>query len=208
MSYQSNDWKRAVEFHGHVCPGLATGYRVSLAGLRELASLRSADEEVVAIVETDSCGVDAVQALTGCTFGKGNLIFHDFGKHVFTFACRDSRKGVRISVKPRSWLEPADMHALREKVSGGTASKPEQERFQQYHARMIERILQAPEEELLSIREMSLEIPLRARIFRSVECAYCGEPVMEPRARIRDGKFACIPCSNRYMLQHFIVRDA
>ena len=59
-----------VTFHGHSCPGLALGYRVSRRALKELGN-RSADEEVVAIVENNSCAVDAVQVMTGCTFGKG-----------------------------------------------------------------------------------------------------------------------------------------
>ncbi|PIW86912.1 MAG: formylmethanofuran dehydrogenase, partial [Nitrospirae bacterium CG_4_8_14_3_um_filter_41_47] len=25
-------------------------------------------------------------------------------------------------------------------------------------------------------------------------CALCGEKMMEPRARIKDGKIVCIPC--------------
>ena len=143
MSEQPSDWEKAAEFHGHICPGLATGYRASLAGLRELDSLRAPDEEIVAIVETDACGADAVQVLTGCTFGKGNLIFHDFGKSTFTFACRDSGKAVRISVKPRTWSQPEDIHLLRERVFGGMATEEERERFQQHHAQMTDRILQA-----------------------------------------------------------------
>ncbi|MGD8949855.1 MAG: formylmethanofuran dehydrogenase subunit E family protein [Desulfobacterales bacterium] len=45
---------------------------------------------------TVECGVDALQCVTGCTFGKGNLIFHDYGKHVFTIYSRLTRKGVRV----------------------------------------------------------------------------------------------------------------
>jgi formylmethanofuran dehydrogenase subunit E len=68
-----------AEFHGHTCPGLAIGYRVSRYALEALGG-RSEDEELVAVVENDSCAVDAVQVMTGCTFGKGNLIFHDYGR--------------------------------------------------------------------------------------------------------------------------------
>src|SRR6266540_1461985 len=87
-----------VDFHGHSCPGLALGYRVSLRALREFGVDRSGDEELVAIVENNSCAVDAVQVMTGCTFGKGNLIFRDFGKQVYTFIRRPSGKGLRISI--------------------------------------------------------------------------------------------------------------
>ena len=49
------------------------------ASMNELDSIHAADEEIVAIVENDACGVDALQCVTGCTFGKGNLIFRDYG---------------------------------------------------------------------------------------------------------------------------------
>ncbi|PIV44001.1 MAG: hypothetical protein COS27_03285, partial [Nitrospirae bacterium CG02_land_8_20_14_3_00_41_53] len=30
--------------------------------------------------------------------------------------------------------------------------------------------------------------------YPSLRCALCGEKMMEPRARIKDGKIVCIPC--------------
>jgi formylmethanofuran dehydrogenase subunit E len=67
-----------IQFHGHECPGLAMGYRMATAAMKKLDSIRAEDEEIVAIVENDACGVDALQCVTGCTFGKGNLIFRDY----------------------------------------------------------------------------------------------------------------------------------
>ncbi|MDI6728645.1 MAG: formylmethanofuran dehydrogenase subunit E family protein, partial [Thermodesulfovibrionales bacterium] len=88
-----------VKFHGHSCPGLAFGYRVAVAAVKELNMENiSEDEEVVAIVENDLCAVDAIQVLTGCTFGKGNLIFKDYGKQVYTFMKRPSGDAIRISI--------------------------------------------------------------------------------------------------------------
>ena len=87
-----------VQFHGHECPGLAIGYRMATAAMETLESFRAEDEELVAIVENDACGVDALQCVTGCTFGKGNLLFRDYGKHVYTIYCRSSRLGVRVRI--------------------------------------------------------------------------------------------------------------
>lgn len=39
-----------IDFHGHICPGLVLGYRVSILALKELGE-RAEDEELVAIVE-------------------------------------------------------------------------------------------------------------------------------------------------------------
>jgi formylmethanofuran dehydrogenase subunit E len=93
---QDMTYEEILKFHGHECPGIAIGYRMAEAAMEELALLRAADEELVAIVENDACGVDAVQCLTGCTFGKGNLIFRDYGKHVYTLYSRKSHVGVRV----------------------------------------------------------------------------------------------------------------
>jgi formylmethanofuran dehydrogenase subunit E len=69
-----------IAFHGHLCPGLVIGYQAARAALPLLSQGRAQDEELVCITMTDSCAVDAIQFLTGCTAGKGNLIFRDFGK--------------------------------------------------------------------------------------------------------------------------------
>lgn len=67
-------WIKAVEFHGHECPGLAIGVRVSDAAKEMLRIGSSEDEEIVCVAENDSCSVDAIQALLGCTFGKETFI--------------------------------------------------------------------------------------------------------------------------------------
>ena len=82
-----------AKFHGHKCPGLAMGYKLTISALTKLNKFRAEDEEIVAIVENDACGTDAVQYLSGCTFGKGNFIFNDYGKMIYTFLCRESGKG-------------------------------------------------------------------------------------------------------------------
>lgn len=191
-------WEKAVEFHGHVCVGLALGFRAAQAGMRELQAERAPDEELFVIVENDNCSVDAIQVVTGCTMGKGNLYFRDYGKNVYTFGCRDKGDAVRIVVKGPGAVLGDDFHALRKKVMAGIASEEEKERFRTMQAAAPSKILNAPEEDILTVSRISIEPPSRARIFNSVTCAVCGEQVMEPRARIKDGRPVCIPCSDPY----------
>lgn len=103
------DFQQIVEFHGHLCGGIAVGYRAAREGLRQLGADRALDEELIAIVENDSCAADAVQVLSGCTFGKGNFFFRDHGKHVYTFALRPSGRAVRLSRKPGPRLDVYQM---------------------------------------------------------------------------------------------------
>ena len=48
---------------------------------------------------------------------------------------------------------------------------------------------------VVRVEEVSIQAPEYARIRASVNCAFCGERVMETRARIKDGKMTCIPCA-------------
>jgi len=191
-------WEEVTRFHGHSCMGVAIGYRVAEAALKELQSGRDVDEEMVAIVENDNCSVDAVQYVTGCTMGKGNLIFHDHGKPVYTFIRRSDQKAVRIVARGPDENRYPELADLRQKVFSGQATEEERERFSKLSSEALQRYLEEPLEEVVDIREVSLEIPEKARIFNSVICAECGEKVMEPRARVKNGRAVCIPCADHY----------
>ena len=185
-----------VDFHGHSCPGLALGYRVSLCALKEFKG-RAEDEELVAIVENNSCAVDAVQVMTGCTFGKGNLIFRDYGKQVYTFIKRPSGKGLRISVH---WQKPAEStgeKAMWERYMKGDHSRKTLDFVHNKKNARIKQILEADEKELLKVTKGLQTLPEEARIYPSIQCGGCGEKVMEPRARVKGGKILCIPCFER-----------
>jgi len=165
-------FKEVAKFHGHVCPGLAIGYRMALAGLAALKEIRAEDEEIVAIVENDACGVDALQYLAGCTFGKGNLIFHDYGKSVYTLFSRKTGQGIRITYR-------AD--AIPKDIGDDRAAK-------------VDWILTAPEDALLRLKAVRIEEPAKARIHESVRCTACGERVMATRVHAVGNQTLCIPC--------------
>lgn len=199
MCIEKTPWERAVEFHGHSCPGLAVGYRVAQIALDNLGEVRSPDEELVAVVENDACGVDAVMLLTGCTLGKGNLLYRDYGKQVYTFGSRNSGRALRISVNGEILhrVDP-EMAGLRKKVFGGAATPEEREEFQKRQAERIEAILNMPVDQFCRVEKIDFKLPGKARIFNSVRCSGCGEYVSESRARVRDGQFVCIPCFDEY----------
>jgi formylmethanofuran dehydrogenase subunit E len=83
-------------------------------------------------------------------------------------------------------------------VLGGTATPAEHKEFHERQAAVIEKILMMPIDELFIAREGKPEIPVRAKIFTSVQCAICGEMVAEHRARVRNGTFVCMPCAGEY----------
>ena len=182
-----------VGFHGHACPGLALGYRVAIFALRELGN-RATDEELVAIVENSSCAVDAVQVLTGCTFGKGNLIFRDYGKQVYTFIKRPSGDGIRIAVDWKAPEETEEEKKRWERYMQGDRSEEVIKAVHDRKARKIGIILNADDADLFKVTKGKMRLPEEAKIYPSLSCAECNEKMMEPRARVKDGKIVCIPC--------------
>ncbi len=194
-------FEEAARFHGHICPGLAIGYRVATTAMDLLKVQRPHDEELVAVVENDTCAVDAVQVVTGCTFGKGNLIFKDYGKGGFSFFDRDKHRAFRIVYRGFPSLPGADgekMNALRNKMRlGGSVTDAEREEFGKLRKRLVEHILSVPAEEILKWVPLDEEPPEAARIRPSITCDACGEQVMETRIRRVDGRNLCMPCSEK-----------
>ncbi len=186
--------EEVVRFHGHMCPGLAMGIRAAEVALREVGP-HSSDEEVVTLTETDMCGVDAIQYLTGCTFGKGNLIHLDYGKNAYTFIRRSDGKAVRVSTRPGAFDRSPEHNELSTKVRNDSATEEERARYKELRTNRTEAILQAPVEELYSVEELeSTKVPPMARIHDSVACAGCGELTMQTRVRRLEGKRLCPAC--------------
>ncbi len=189
-------FEEAATFHGHVCPGLALGYRVGKKALEWLDANRAEDEEIVAVVENDSCAVDAIQVLTGCTYGKGNLIHKDTGKRVYTFFNRARGKGIRI-VEDYVVMESPDTKALFAKSRSGAATPEEMKQFEEIRAKKIKEILSAPDDTFITAEETNEPPPAKARIFETLRCDACGEKVMAPKAVRLPGKILCRDCSEK-----------
>jgi len=183
-----------VRFHGHMCPGLAIGIRAAEVALREIGP-HSADEEVVAVVETNMCAVDAIQYLTGCTFGKGNLVHVDHGKNAYTFIRRSDGRAIRIAARPEAMSWDPERKELLGRVKAGDATDEERARFKELQLTRSQEILDAAEDDLHAVEELEgMQIPAPAEIRASVVCAECGEATMETRIRELRGRKLCPSC--------------
>lgn len=188
------DLKECIRFHGHLCPGIIYGYRVSKEALRILELKRSGDEEVVAICENDSCSVDALQIVLGVTSGKGNLIIKNYGKNAYTVISRKRNKAYRFS--RRSFYqylgkEKEEFNILEEAVASAKATKEQQKR-QKFLKSMD--LLAKPFTDIFETREISFAMPEYAELAPSKACSECGEMTMATKMKHWDNKEFCIPC--------------
>ncbi len=162
-------WEKAAEFHGHKCPGLAIGYKVSLLALKHLEIKDDInDEDIVCIAETDACGVDAVQVILKATVGTGAMRIMYTGKQAFNIFNRKNGKKARFVLN--------DMQNFNSK----------EER--------MEYILSADEEKLFTIKEVKMDFPEKAKIFNSYICAECGEKTAENAVSLINGRYVCNSC--------------
>ncbi len=186
-------WEKTLEFCGQVCPGLVIGFRAAEAGMRELGVETPGSVDMVAIVENRSCSVDAVQVVTGCTFGKGNLLYHDYGKQVYTFVRRDTGQAVRVACRMKAHSYINEINELRKTWMNDPS--PENGRaLQRKREEIADHLMEMPEEELLDIRSAEIEPPSYPRIESVLQCSRCGEGAVESRTRLVAGQVVCLPC--------------
>ncbi|MGE5398118.1 MAG: FmdE family protein [Chitinophagales bacterium] len=196
MCRDKSPLEQAVDFHGHICPGLLMGVRAAQFAMQYLDVEPDYDEELLAIVEHKSCGVDAIQAILGCTMGKGNLIFRDYGKQVYIVASRKNGRAVRMILKPDSRKGP-NYDRFRELAQKDTLTGEEENEKDHLRGVLFEDIMQRPFDSLFDYREVEFQLPEKAKIYPTVICDVCGEGVMEPKAVRTDKGLVCPDCMER-----------
>jgi formylmethanofuran dehydrogenase subunit E len=140
------------------------------------------------------CGVDAIQFLTGCTFGKGNLVHRDWGKNAYSFYRRSDGRAVRIVGRLDAWPREPEHQELFAKVRAGLATDGERARFGELHRTLSRELLERDPDSMFVVEEAAGPPPRKARIHATVPCTRCREGVMETRARLLDGRQLCPPC--------------
>jgi len=195
--------ERARWFHGHICPFLILGLRMSEIAMKRLNTLRASEaetvgEDLLAIVEVNNCMVDGVQIATGCTLGNNSLIFVDVGKNAVTLVRRGVWRGVRVYVDAevlRSKYFPKEALDLFDKVvRRREGSEEDLSRLRKLWEEVGLKMAELPEEEF-KVEEVEVEPVERAPIFESVRCLKCGELVMKPKALNVNGSYMCLGCA-------------
>jgi formylmethanofuran dehydrogenase subunit E len=138
----------AVAFHGHLCPELAIGYRAALIARARLDFGRHAQGPQSVLVHAPSSAADAIQYLTGCTVGKGNLVLEDHGCHAFCF--ENQRGRLLLKVLPGVLDKAPDVREIEEEAERGPVSRERLARYQAEVDRLVRRILEAPDEALFA----------------------------------------------------------
>lgn len=175
--------EKSMQDHDHLCPRQILGVRIGLAGMQVVGFTQPpSKKQLLVISETDGCFVDGVTAATGCTVGHRTLRVEDYGKVAIT--CVNVHTAYAVRVAPR--LD------VRERAS---AFLPDESRpyFAQLQAYQT-----MPDEAMLTLQEVLLNTAIKEIVSRPglrVNCALCGEEIMNERDVKANGSSLCASCA-------------
>ncbi len=177
--------EQSAASHSHLCPRQILGVRIGMAGAKALGlEFPRTDKRLLVVLETDGCFADGVQVATGCSVGHRTLRVEDYGKIAATFV--DTKTGRAVRVAP----------ALDVRAKAYTYAPQEPRHyFAQLHGYQI-----MPDDELLTVQSVSLNVPIEDIVSRAgvrVNCAECGEEIINEREVLRDGRPYCRPCAGQ-----------
>jgi formylmethanofuran dehydrogenase subunit E len=159
----------ALAFHGgHGCPGVVLGTRLAMLGGRELGlELPDRQKRLSVAVESGRCAADAVQAVTGCRVGRRTFHLIDHGKLAARFLDAQTGRAIRVAARSAS-------RALAAERYPGLES----------HDAQLRAYLELPADALFSVAPVAWapgEFDQPGRPKRRIECAGCGEEVIDAR---------------------------
>ena len=195
MALSPTDIAYAERFHGHMCPGLTLGMRAGEFAVAEFG-VNSFENELIAIVETAMCGVDGIQAVTGCTFGKGNLVHRDHGKNVFTFVSVTRQRAIRLAVRADAFgPEIRELEELSDPIKSGAATDEQRSRFADLRRLRSLSIFDRSVDEVFDVSEVLADDPRAERGQEMVACVMCGEMTQTSRVVQVPAGQSCRSCT-------------
>ncbi len=176
--------REAEAFHGHLCAGMYTGVKMALYAQTLLSLPAYPDRDLIVVAEIDRCLTDAVMSVTGCRVGRRTMKIRDWGRFAASFVRLPDGQGVRLAQRDGTYSQIA----ARLTAAGIDLHDRDQ-------AAPV--FLAFPLEEHFAVRPVTIafgpdDIPGKPK--SKVNCASCGETVMDGRHLMIDGRPLCRPC--------------
>lgn len=190
----------AWEFHGHRCPFMPIGYRMGKIAMEKLGVSKIKDHGAFALSEMgvghpQTCMMDGIQAVTGCTYGKLMMERLNYGKVAMVLYV-PGKGAIRVSALPefQDELGKKEFFAYRKKgIEPSQIPPPVVEDA-------VRVVLEMPDEKMFKVENLegfSFSRPKSS--FAKAKCSGCGEYVFERYLRTVNGQQTCIPCAEKVL---------
>jgi len=174
----------ARAFHGHLCPGQLLGVRLAQLGAASVGLPEPrGTKSLIVWVESDRCGADAVQTVTGCRPGKRTLKLVDHGKLAATFLNTTTGEAARVVARSDSRERAAELFPSLERKDA---------QMQAYRT--------LPLEELFDVQRVAItldEFDAPGKPLIRVRCTACDEEVNDFRHVSGDDGPLCRACAGQ-----------
>lgn len=173
---------RSAELHHHLCPRQVLGVRMGmLAGELLGLDLPQTNKRLYTFVETDGCFADGVSVAVNCWLGRRTMRLIDYGKVAATFVDKQTDRAVRIYPNPQA-RQLAVVCAPNERS--------------RWH-KMLEAYQTISTTDLLCWNDVQMNIDMQGLISQPgvrVNCAICGDEILNKREVLVDGVPICRAC--------------
>ena len=174
---------QVAAMHKHLCPRQVLGVRMGLYAAKILGfEVPQKDKRLIAFVESDGCFADGVSAATGCTLGHRTMRLVDYGK--VAAALVDSKTGRAVRLAPRD--------DVRKRAAAVAPDAPNRWQGQLQAYKLI------ADEEMFQVQDIAMNLDVTAIVGKPgirVNCAVCGEEILNQREVVQDGKALCRSCA-------------
>lgn len=175
--------EQSAALHNHLCPRQVIGVRMGLyAGQLLGLEVPQANKRLITFIETDGCFADGVAVATGCWLGHRTLRLIDEGKVAATFVDSETGRAIRLAPSPQ-------VRELAREICPHAKSR--------WHAQ-LEAYQVVTDESFFVWQEIELHLNLDALISRPgirVNCARCGEEILNEREVYANGQAVCRSCA-------------
>jgi formylmethanofuran dehydrogenase subunit E len=173
----------SAALHRHLCPRQVLGIRMGMLAAALLAlPLPQTEKRVLAIVESDGCFSTGVSVAMNCWVGRRTLRVEDFGKVAVTVV--DTQLDVAWRITPHPAARTLAAAYAPEATSSWEA--------------MLLGYQRMSDGDLLAAQRVTLKTPVADLISRPghrVQCARCGEEILNEREVVRGGEILCRTCA-------------
>ncbi|MCE7948588.1 MAG: formylmethanofuran dehydrogenase [Chloroflexi bacterium CFX4] len=174
---------QSAALHNHLCPRQVLGVQMGIyAGELLGLVLPQENKRLYALIETDGCFADGVAVASGCWLGHRTMRLLDYGKVAATFYDSQTERAVRLAPRPEIRSRAAALYP---------------EARSRWHAQ-LESYQHLTPAELFKVQSVSLTLDMHAVISRAgvrVNCAACGEEILNEREVLVNGELVCRSCA-------------
>lgn len=142
------DFDAVVQAHGHLCPGIALGYKIAVVA----AEWAGSETHISVLSNTARCPLDALRYTFDLKNHPERLIIENTNTGRFVLEKPDGSK-LFIDEVPGTKLTSDELHLLKGKDAADMANTEEIARLKVIREEMVQVMLNTPNEKLFTVRE-------------------------------------------------------